>query len=232
MNCAMQDCETSRVDQVSRVEEFLNRLEAPASVTEELRELRESLVARERERFDLFEELAALEEQQRRLHRAIDEASRRGSDLASLYVATHRLHSTLDRGQVLQALEEIVASLLGCEELAVFELVGRPAVLAPVFSVGVPAGRLGLVEPGEGRIGACSASGDRWLRPDGATQEPVACVPLKVDGETTGVLVLYELLEHKGGLQPADIELLDLLGVHAGTALLASRLRARSRESQ
>jgi GAF domain-containing protein len=175
--------------------------------------------------------VAELEERHERLSRQVDEQSRRGADLASLYVAAHRLHSTLDRGQVLQAIEEVVASLLGCEELAVFERVGRPEVLAPVFSVGVPPGSLAVIAPGHGRIGDCLVSGELRLG-DGSGEEPVACVPLKVDGGVTGVLVLFRLLDHKGRLEPSDVELLELLSLHAGTALHASRLQGRFRAAQ
>ena len=43
------------------------------------------------------------------------------TNLASLYVATHRIHSSLERADVLVAIEEVIVNLIGAEELAIFE---------------------------------------------------------------------------------------------------------------
>lgn len=218
------------VEQLRAVEAVLVELDAPEGVTHGIRSLHQQLVTREVLHFELHKELAGHERERQRLVEALVEARKRAADLASLYVAVHRLHSTLDRGAVLKALEEVVASLLGCEEMAIFELIGSPAVLAPVASVGMSAGQPGMIRPGEGVIGRSVALGETWLAgaPDGPEPGIVASVPLKVDGEVTGALVLYRLLDHKGSLEPADVELLDVLATHAGTALLATRLRAGS----
>jgi GAF domain-containing protein len=198
----------------------------------ELQALREDVVQYEAGRHALHGEILAREAEVRRLGDALADSRRRGADTASLYVAAHRLHGTLDRGQVLQALEEVVASLLGCEEMAVFELIGTPPVLAPARTVGIEPGTLDTIQPGVGMIGQVAVSGEAWVAGhepwiDAAGRPLTACIPLKVDGQVTGALALYRLLEHKGRLQPSDLELLDLLGTHAGTALCATRLRMR-----
>lgn len=222
------------VQTLHAVESVLVELDAPERVTHAIRSLHDQFMTREARHFELHRQIAALEDEQQRLTQALGEARKRGADLASLYVATHRLHSTLDRGAVIQALEEIVASLLGCEELAVFELIGSRTVLAPVASVGIPAGRLGIVEVGVGTIGRSVALGETWLAPDAEPQldQITACVPLKVDGDVTGALVLFRLLDHKGSLEAPDLELLEVLATHAGTALLATRLRAQQGAKQ
>ena len=183
----------------------------------------------ESERASLKGEIARLETERERLARGLDAARQRGTDLASLYVATHRLHSTLDRGQVVKAIEEIVASLLGCESFAVLELSSTPSALTPVVRVGVPMARVLLLRRDAGVVGRSLASGEIWLAPSDSPspEEPVAAVPLRVDGQVTGVLVLFELLEHKGRLESADRELLEVLSTHAGTALMATRGRGR-----
>ena len=56
-----------------------------------------------------------------------------------------------------------------------------------------------------------------------------ACIPLNVDGEITGIIVLFRLLSHKVALEPADIELLEVLSQHVGTALYATRAPRRLR---
>jgi GAF domain-containing protein len=173
-----------------------------------------------------------LEAEVGRLGAALSQARRRAAEAASLYVAIHRLHSTLDRAQVLLALEGIVASLLGCEQMAVFEMVGSPPVLLPISVVGIRPSTVPNVRLGEGMIGAVAHTGEPWFAGDYGPYDErghplTACVPLRVDGAVTGVLALYALLAHRGPLESADRELLDLLGTHAGTALYATRLHMR-----
>jgi GAF domain-containing protein len=115
--------------------------------------------------------------------------------------------------------------------MAVFEMIGSPPLLVPVSVRGLPPGRLESVRPGEGTLGRAVQSGELWLAGEGgaspAGERPAlsACVPLKVDGEVTGALALYDLLEHRPPLGADDRELLELLTTHAATALYASRLR-------
>src|SRR5262249_52147254 len=61
--------------------------------------------------------------------------------LARLYVASCRLHGTLDRAQVLDAIEEIIVNLIGSEELAIFELTADGLALSLVACRGIEAAR-------------------------------------------------------------------------------------------
>jgi len=71
----------------------------------------------------LFEQYAAVESQ--------------NESLASLYVATYRLHGDLRRGAALSVIEEIVANLIGSEEVVIFEGSPDDDVLTPTHVVGV-----------------------------------------------------------------------------------------------
>jgi GAF domain-containing protein len=67
-----------------------------------------------------------------------------------------------------------------------------------------------------------------WVAEDrgaGDRSEPrlTACVPLHAGSRVVGVLALFRLLEHKPELEGADVELLELLAVHCGLALAATR---------
>ena len=185
----------------------------------------------EAERLSLFRDLGAREAELHSLRDALGQARNRSAEAASLFIAVHRLHSTLDRSQVLQALEEIVASLVGCEEMAVFERQGADAALMPVATVGLAPGTVTPLRAPTGLLQQVLKSGQTWIG-DGSGaaifgQPVTACVPLNVDGEITGVLVLFRLLSHKMALEPADIELLDVLSQHVGTALYATRAPRR-----
>jgi hypothetical protein len=230
VNDQMLDPSLTLSERIAVLEELAAQPGSGDRLLEEVRALRAVLVRYETERLSLHRELAGREEEAHSLRDALGQARLRGAETASLYIAVHRLHSTLDRGQVLQALEEIVASLVGCEEMAIFERRGA-SVLMPVVTVGLPPGSaVPLREPTD-VVEQVLCTGELWIG-DGSRASLIgraitACVPLKVDGEITGIIVLFRLLAHKPALEPADIELLEVLGVHAGTALYATRAPRR-----
>jgi GAF domain-containing protein len=54
----------------------------------------------------------------------------------------------------------------------------------------------------------------------------MAAVPLRVQDVIVGALVVFQLLTHKPGFVHEDRELFDLIGAHAASALVASRVYA------
>jgi GAF domain-containing protein len=181
----------------------------------------------ERERDALQRERDALREQNARLERLLGQARRTLAELTPVHVASERLHGSLDRRQVLLALEETLASIVGCEQWALFELTGPPEALTLVAAVGLPAAASDSTHPGAACIAHSFATGETWVAEAGepAGDEPPlsACVPLRVDGRVTGALALYRMLEHKGFLEPAELPLLEKLAAHAAVALAGSR---------
>lgn len=115
------------------------------------------------------------------------------SDELRVYVARQRLALATSRAEGVAAIEEIVISVVGCEEFAILEC----------DAAGVPA--IVLASHGE------HAEGD----PDDA----VARVPLVVGDTTFGMLVLHRLLPHKSGLDEGDEAVLQLLATEAPRAL-------------
>jgi hypothetical protein len=69
--------------------------------------------------------------------RAMREVEQQNSNLANLYVASYRLHGTLDRGEVIAAIQEIIANLVGSEEAALFEIDPDKKELELVASFGL-----------------------------------------------------------------------------------------------
>jgi hypothetical protein len=147
------------------------------------------------------------------------------TELCGLFVALERLHGTVERAEVLAALQEIVINLVGCEELALYAPAAVGGELRAELSFGVDASRLGLGAGSAARAVAGGRSffaGDGPALPDGAGI--TACVPLRAGGVLVGVLVLWSLLRHKPGLSDRDRRLLDVLSTHAATALHLTRL--------
>jgi hypothetical protein len=226
----MVDPSLTLSERISVLEELAAQPASGDRLLEEVRALRAVLVRYETERLSLHRELATREEETHSLRDALGQARLRSAEAASLYIAVHRLHSTLDRGQVLQALEEILASLIGCEEVAVYERRGA-SMLMPVVTVGLPPGAASPMREPTDVVEHVLCTGELWIG-DGSGASLLgraitACIPLKVDGEITGMIVLFRLLAHKAALEPGDIELLEVLSQHAGTALYATRAPRR-----
>ncbi len=183
-------------------------------------ESRESVVDQLRHQID------QVESQRRRFTEDFARVERQNNALAHLYVATHRLHTTLDHEEVLGVVQEIVANLLGSEEMVILEFTDprQPRLTA---ACGLEAARLEAlrreVAEGRGLVADVARSGKRHVGPGSGDSEPTACVPLTAAGEVRGVLAIFRLLAHKPGFQQGDLELLELLASHAGMALYRAR---------
>jgi len=142
---------------------------------------------------------------------------------AHLQVASRLLHRTLERRQVVTALVEMCINFVGCEELALFERNGDAERLTRIASFGVDEAAFASVPIDDGAIGMAARTASIQLASgDGGDGEPVACVPLCVEREVVGVLVLFRLLPHKSGFEPVDFALFDLLREQGGVALAAT----------
>lgn len=203
---------------------------------EELLAARQAMAHREQERTRLERQLAEIEADGHRLYDRYAELEQQNWNLLNLYVASHRLHGTLDRQEVLATVQEIITNLVGSEEMGVFELDRQQATLRLLASVGTAAERLRSIPLGSGTIGRVALTGEPYLAAEaggagGSAGESdlTACIPLKVDGRVTGTIAVFRLLEQKAGLEAVDRELLDLLGSHAGMALYCTALHAGAR---
>ena len=206
-------------------------------VSQETQRYAEELIA---ENHQLRMRIGALEGEHHRLQAESDrfagqyrELEAQNTNLANLYVASYRLHGTVDRDEVLGTIQEIVTNLVGSEELAVFE--ADEGGLRLVASTGIDPDPFRRVACGAGVIGRCARTGETFVRGDGIAGEALpaeadlsACVPLKLDGRVSGAIALFRLLPQKAALEALDRELFDLLATHAATALYCATLHARS----
>jgi hypothetical protein len=206
---------------------------AQTSVREQIASLREGLARAENARRDVEDRLKNVEDENHRFSQEYLEIEQQNSNLANLYVASLRLHETLDRAELLKSIQEIVANLIGSEEMGLFEL-DTNGGLSLVSSFGIQTKPFDRVSPGAGLIGRVARDGKTHLtqrdgladaRPEEA--ELTACIPLKLAGRVTGVLALFRLLPQKSGLVPLDQELFDLLADQAAIALHCTALHER-----
>lgn len=182
----------------------------------------------------LHEQIAQIEATNRAFAARSVEVEQLNATLANLYVASYRIHGSLEREEVLSTLQEILINLIGTEEFAVFEREGQSPAMKPVTSFGVEAARIKPFRLDEIGLGACVARGAPYVPSQDvdstALSLPItACVPLRIGERVVGAIVVYRLLSHKPTLEDADLELFTLLASHAATALYCSDLHARAR---
>ena len=186
-----------------------------------------------REHEELRRRLVDVEGQNRTFSERYVEVEKQNNDLANLYVAGYRLHGTLDREEVLMAIQEIVVNLIGCEEFGVYEADAAGDELRLVTSFGLEGDHLRSLSPDSGLIGQAFREGDTIVAGGAAADRLpgedhlTACVPLKVDDRVIGVIAIFRLLPQKDeGLEALDHELFELLASQAGVALYATSLHA------
>ena len=165
-------------------------------------------------------------EENNRLREQFALVEQQNSNLANLYVAAYQLAGTVDRMSVLQSIQEIVANLIGSEEVGIYGMNDERTVLVLAKSFGIDAVGLAHVPVGEGKIGKAAASGEMYVSPSGTPDEDniTACIPLRIDGEVIGMIAIFGLLSHKPALADIDREMFDLLAVHAATSLYCATL--------
>ena len=182
---------------------------------------------------ELERRLATAESDVKELASRLVDSEHQGGRLMNLYVATYQLHATLDPAEVQATIAEIAINLLGAEQFVLLlrrdeerggGLRDRPARGDVRRRAGALRRRvLRRRRPDGGRHArrtACCAWG---RRPDSPV---LAAVPLRVQNEIVGALVLLKLLDHKPILRAEDRDLLDLLSAHAASAMFAARLFA------
>jgi GAF domain len=152
------------------------------------------------------------------------EISEENESLASLYVASCRLHSTLDPADVTEIVCEILIELVGAEEFALLLLDERSNELALIRIEGPATLYPAHILVGDGPIGTVVRDGRPSYREPPPPGMALAVIPLQIKGNSVGAIVITRLLHGKQRLSGIAKELLTLLAGHAATALTASRL--------
>jgi hypothetical protein len=191
-----------------------------------LREEQAGSEARERE---LREQLLSIEDRHEHTSRARLQVERRNAELTHLYVACHRLHESPRRDDLLLAMEEILASIVGCEQIAIYALDEAASGLELIHSVGDDLHRPARVPHGVGRIGATAEAGGVYVAPGGVPDPDgiTACVPLLDGKRVIGAIALYRLLAHKPALGEMDAEVFAILAHQGGAAFSCSARHER-----
>lgn len=155
--------------------------------------------------------------------------------LERLNAASARLLQAIELGDVYEAIGEIIGNLVGCEEVAIFQHHSTEQTLSLVWSTGVEKETLQQFSLGAGLIGRATYEGTSQFRNrmPGMPLPPhesklTGCIPLKLDREVIGVIVILGLLPQKNGLEWADFELLKFLETYGAVAAQLQNLQKHS----
>ena len=184
------------------------------------------------EKAELLAQLMANDEQNHYFADRYRDVEHRSSELINMYVATYRLHSTFDYATVLDILREIVVNIIGAEKLGIFML-NEEEALELVAEEGIDESERALIATGSQVLRSTALSGQPFVATDRETEgglalsEPIACIPLKFEESTIGVIAVYTLLTQKAAFQAIDHELFEMLCAQASRALLGAKLFAQ-----
>ncbi len=176
--------------------------------------------------------LEQLEKENREFANMYVEIQEQNEALTNLYVASQRLHATFDLEEVKQIITEILAEMVGAEEFGLLVLDRDKKNLLVLAGEGIrerlPKESLPV---GEGIIGDVARTGESfYFVPKSEAEKrahlPLATLPLKLGGQTVGVVVIYRLLGHKPNFSPIDHQILELVAAHAASALVSARLHS------
>ena len=136
----------------------------------------------------------------------VHEATTTSTRLSLLYTAVERLHASVERADLLEAIDDIVVNLIGAEKVAVFEN-----------------------NVDGGIVGETIASGKLFVREDDPKrpglpleEEMTACVPLRIGCRPKGAIAIYGAKKFSA----MDRELLGVLARHAAIVLSVATLQA------
>jgi hypothetical protein len=179
---------------------------------------------------ELERRLSTAESDVKELASRLVDSEHQGGRLMNLYVATYQLHATLDPAEVQATIAEIAINLLGAEQFVL--LLRRDegegyeiSLLEGMYDGVLPLYDGETYKGGDPMVDSTIKDGVLRLGPT-ADSQALAAVPLRVQNDIVGALVVLKLLDHKPILRAEDRDLLDLLSAHAASAMFAARLFA------
>lgn len=195
----------------------------------------------EQDNAQLREEHFRLEERIRELEREnLDFANQMlrteeiNNNLTNLYIASSRLHSVLERPQVVEIIREIIINFVGAEKFALLLRGQEGAELTFEMGEGFAPGQFPTIPAGAGVLGRVAAEASPYFVDGPVTSgsddplQPLAAIPLTIHDETLGVLAVYRLFIQKERFEAIDFQLFSMLAEHAATALFSSSLYTAS----
>ncbi len=187
------------------------------------------------EQEDALRRIGELEQENLEFANQLVQVEEVNNNLTNLYIASSRLHSTLDQSETLEIIKEVVINFVGAEKFAVFLYDKGSQALRYETGEGFDDDAFYQDIPiGEGVLGQAAAKRENYfceeLIAEGSDDllAPIVVIPLIIHEKVIGILAIYRLFIQKEQLQSIDYQLFSMLGEHAATALFSSTLYSRS----
>ncbi len=201
------------------------RAEGPSA---ELQLLKEKLCRVETEKQEILDRIGSVEQESLDFANRYAEIEAENNLLANLYITTYQLHSTFDVIEIIRIIEEILLNLVGAEQFALMLRDDDGQMVQPLLS---ESGDFRIVnaDVNDQRIISVLSRGQHWIaNADELSRlgegDIKAVIPLQVDNEVIGALVIYRLLAQKKCFTDIDEEIFNLLGGHAAMAICTAVL--------
>jgi GAF domain-containing protein len=145
-----------------------------------------------------------------------------------LVAARQRLAESRDEKDAIEGLREIVANLLGSEEIGLFKADHASGTFKVCWSFGIDLtnydltralGDAGIQRVKRGEFHIDLSPPDR----SGSGKKAQAFIPIRMASETIGVLAILRLLPQKVAFDSADMDLFKLLSNEAARPLFGAR---------
>lgn len=150
--------------------------------------------------------------------------------MSKLYAAVKVLQQAVRDGVVADAIFEIGSNLIGCEQVALL-VAGERNRVAFIGSTGFDAKQLEALRRHAMRIIEEDAGNAIYIKAGPEDQcflsslGVSARIRFRLNRETKGAIVLFDLLPQRSGLDAGDRELLKLLGAFAGPCLATGKIQ-------
>ncbi len=177
-----------------------------------------------------FKEIANLAMADSTKNKALHPTFVDGADELKLEAAMLRLRHSTDEENALEAIREIVANLLGSEEMGLYKVDESKGVLWLYWSFGIDPDTNRMLDTVHEPVLQQVIGGEIYLKNSGgdidgsgSDAKTTAYVPLRYRGGVVAVLAILSWLPQKKNFDRSDVEILRLLSNDAATALFDSR---------
>lgn len=205
------------------------RLRSHLASDDAIRDLVKTIEKLESERRELLAGLSELERTEKEHEGRQAEIEQEVNDLANLYIANFQLHASLSPRRVIRHLCDMMGQFVGADAFAIY-LVDQDAKQIVLVASENMNDAPTTMDVGSGPVGEGCLTGIRRVRQDrlqeGSLEDPVAILPIAVEGRAIGAIAITRLLEQKREWVGVDHELFELVHAQAGVALIASNLYA------
>src|SRR5579862_2706647 len=181
--------------------------------------LEEYLLFSRGERADLELKLRHLTSNSHHAEVRIADLTQQCFELEAVLLASGRLLAALTHEDAVRAIQDIVANVIGSEQMALFTMPAEISEFEVIAYCGVTKEQCLQAAGEDGMVARVWQSGTA-IFPSYGDSGFTACIPLRAKRKLVAVLAIFSLLPQKLRLEPMDLEIMKFLEHYAGELLV------------